>query len=93
MKKKTKERYPTTRIQYKNVKKYDRTQFDDFCSKIYAEGYQDGSSSVPQIDSGAVMAAVQTVKGIGVKRLAQIEAAVSALFSTGNGGAADGSRN
>ncbi len=39
------------------------------------------------------MAAVQTVKGIGVKRLAQIEAAVSALFSTGNGGAADGSRN
>ncbi len=53
----------------------------------------DGSSSVPQIDSGAVMAAVQTVKGIGVKRLAQIEAAVSALFSTGNGGAADGSRN
>ncbi len=93
MKQKTKGRYPTTRTQYKDVKKYDRTQFDDFCTKIYAEGYQDGSSSVPQTDVGTIMAAVQTVKGIGEKRLVQIEAAVSALFNTGNGGAANGGRN
>lgn len=93
MKQKTKGRYPTTRTQYKDVKKYDRAQFDAFCSKIYADGYRDGGSSVPQIDSGAVMAAVQTVKGIGAKRLAQIEVAVSVLFDTGNGGAANGSGN
>lgn len=83
MKKKAGRTYMTTRAQYKNAKKYDHTQFDAFCTGIYAEGYRDGRDSVPGADIKQVMAAIQTVKGIGEKRLGQIEAAVQELFRVG----------
>lgn len=63
------------------MKKFDHSQLDDFCTRIYQEGYRDGRDSVPGADIKQVMAAIQTVKGIGEKRLGQIEAAVSGLFS------------
>lgn len=81
MKRKTNGRYLTTRAQFKCVKKFDHSQLDDFCTRIYQEGYRDGRDSVPGADIKQVMAAIQTVKGIGEKRLGQIEAAVSGLFS------------
>ena len=65
------------------AKKYDHAQFDAFCTGIYAEGDRDGRDSVPGADIKQVMAAIQTVKGIGEKRLGQIEAAVQELFRAG----------
>lgn len=80
MKKKASRKYMTTRAQYKAAKSYDHGQFDEFCSNIYIEGFKDGKNSVQGADLTAVMTAIRTVKGIGDKRLAQIEAIVSTLF-------------
>ena len=81
MKRKTDGKYMTTRAQYKDVKKFDHSQLDAFCTKIYQDGYKDGRESVPAADITEVMEKIRTVKGIGEKRLAQIEMAVSELFS------------
>ena len=79
--------YATTRAQYKAAKKYDHAQFDDFCATIYTEGVKDGRASVPGADLTEIMAAIKAVKGIGEKRLAQIETAVAVLFEPEKGGA------
>ena len=75
------EKYMTTRSQYKKAKKYDHGQFDEFCSKIYEEGFKDGAASVPGIDLSDVVTAIQMVKGIGNKRLEQIRAAIENLYN------------
>lgn len=80
LKKKNNRKYMTTRATYKEVKKKDHAEFDAFCTNVYAEGFEEGRKSVPGVDIQDVMAAIKTVKGIGEKRLAQIEAAVSVLF-------------
>lgn len=80
MKKKASRKYMTTRAQYKAAKSYDHGQFDEFCSNIYIEGFKDGKNSVQGADLTAVMTVIRIVKGIGDKRLAQIEAIVSTLF-------------
>ena len=81
MKRKRNGRYTTTRAQYKEVKKFDHAQLDEFCTRIYLEGIKDGRASVPGTDLTAVMEQIKNVKGIGEKRLAQIEAAVGTLFT------------
>ncbi len=80
MKKKPNQKYMTTRVQYKAAKQYDHEQFDAFCTNIYVEGFKDGANSVKGADITDVMERIKTVKGIGEKRLAQIETEVSALF-------------
>ncbi len=81
MKRKANGRYMTTRVQYKAVKKYDHAQLNEFCTHIYQEGIKDGRESAPQVDLAQIMAQIQMVKGIGKKRLAQIETAVGTLFT------------
>lgn len=41
-------KYVTTRKVYKAVKKYDHQQFDDFCTRVYMNGYEDGKKSSPR---------------------------------------------
>lgn len=83
MKKKPNRKYMTTRTQYKAAKSYDHAQFDAFCTDIYAEGYKDGVNSVKGADITDVMERIKTVKGIGEKRLSQIETAISSLLDDG----------
>lgn len=80
-------RYTTTRTLYKDVKKFDHAQFDNFCTGIYLEGFKAGKASVEAmaVDAKAVMEAVGAVKGIGEKRMALIGAAINALFQAGTG--------
>ena len=40
--------YTTTREVYKTVKKYDHQQFDEFCTRIYTNGFNDGKKSVTE---------------------------------------------
>ena len=81
MKAKPSKQYMTTRVQYKKAKKYDHGQFDLFCSKIYEEGFNDGAASVSSVGLKDVISAIQTVKGIGEKRLELIKAAAEVLFN------------
>ncbi len=80
MKRKTDGKYLTTRAQYKDVKKFDHSQLDAFCTKIYQEGYKDGMESVPGADMNEVMEKIRGGKGIGEKRRARIEAEGAALL-------------
>lgn len=80
MKRKVNGAYLTTRETYKKVKKFDHQQLDEFCTKIYTEGYQDGAEAAPGVDLKEVIAGIGTVKGIGATHMERIKAALADLF-------------
>mgnify|MGYP000788324800 FL=1 len=63
--KKQKDRYLINRVMYKNIKKYDHQQMEEFLTDIYKNGYQDGRESVPGIELEDVKTALRGTKGIG----------------------------
>lgn len=85
MKRRNNGRYTTTRNTYKSVKKYDHAQFDEFCTRVYAEGFKDGVESVPGVDIKEVTARIATVKGIGAVKMAKIREAMEDLFAPQDG--------
>lgn len=83
--------YTTTREVYKTVKKYDHQQFDEFCTRIYANGFNDGKKSVTEkpvktITDEQLMEVIGEVKGAGPALRGKIKEAIEAKFgSIGNG--------
>lgn len=73
-----------TREVYKAVKKYDRQQFDTFCTEVYKSGYEDGYAAgfknCPGVDIGKVYEVIANTKGIGPVKLAEIKASIEAEF-------------
>lgn len=69
-----------TREIYKNVKKFDRQQFNGFCTDMYKYGYEDGRESVPGVELEEVMAAVASARGVGKRTLDNIRNRVEQLF-------------
>lgn len=76
-------KYLSTRKVYKDVKKMDHQQFDDFCTGIYREGFNDGRESVPGIDIAQVKETILGVKGIGEKKVQSIMDALEEKFEGG----------
>lgn len=70
-----------TREVYKNVKKFDRQQFQSFCKDLYGFGFEDGRASVPGVDVGKIYETIAAIKGIGPKKLEEIKAAVDGGFN------------
>lgn len=62
--KKQKDRYLINRVMYKNIKKYDHQQMEEFLTDVYKNGYQDGRESVPGIELEDVKSALRGTKGI-----------------------------
>lgn len=83
-----------TREVYKAVKKYDRGQFDTFCTTLYQNGHNDGynkgyeagCASVANIKADKLLEVIAATKGIGPVKLAEIKANIEAAFG-GNGNA------
>ena len=75
-----------TREIYKNVKKFDRQQFQNFCKDLYGYGFEDGRASVPSVDLTEIYDAIGSIKGIGSKKLEEIKASVEAVFTGGTDG-------
>ena len=73
-------KYVTTRTVYKAVKKYDHQQFDEFCTKVYMNGYKDGKEAVPGVDVEEILKAVSDVKGVGPTLAGKIRTAVNEVF-------------
>ena len=69
-----------TRDIYKSVKKFDRQQFTNFCTDIYKFGFEDGRASVPGIDVKKILEVIAATKGIGPKKLEEIQANIEAAF-------------
>lgn len=83
--------YTTTREVYKTVKKYDHQQFDEFCTRIYTNGFNDGKKAVTEkpikaINGEQLMEVIGDVKGVGPALKGKIKNAIEAkLGSIGNG--------
>lgn len=73
-------KYVTTRAVYKAVKKYDHQQFDEFCTRVYMNGYEDGKKAVPGVDVEEMLKAVSDVKGVGPALAGKIRVAVNEVF-------------
>ena len=73
-------KYVTNRTVYKAVKKYDHQQFDEFCTRVYMNGYKDGKKDVPGVDIEDMLKAVSNVKGVGPALAGKIRTAVNELF-------------
>ena len=69
-----------TREIYKDVKRFDRQQFTNFCKSLYGYGYEDGRASVPGIDIEKVYEVLAKTKGVGPVKLKEIKKNIDAAF-------------
>lgn len=63
--KRAKDRYLINRTRYKDIKRYDHQQMEDFLTEVYKNGFIDGEASVTGVELQDVEKALQDVKGIG----------------------------
>lgn len=78
--------YITNRTVYKAVKKYDHKQFDDFCKRMYNEGYSAGlkqpaAEPEPSVSIEEVLGVIGEVKGVGPALAGKIKAAVDNMIA------------
>lgn len=78
--KKAKDRYLINRTRYKDIKRYDHQQMEDFLTEVYKNGYEDGKESVPGVELQDVEKALQDVKGIGPVVWNRINERLAELF-------------
>lgn len=48
--KRAKDKYMINRTKYKDIKRYDHKQMEDFLTDVYKNGYADGRSSRGSVD-------------------------------------------
>lgn len=57
-----------TRKQYKEIKKMDRQQMEDFLAKVYVQGYEDGKEAAEMADFKIkLVQLLEKTKGVGPK--------------------------
>lgn len=78
--KRAKDKYMINRTKYKDVKRYDHKQMEDFLTDVYKNGYADGKESVPGVELQDVEKALQDVKGIGPVVWNRIKERLAELF-------------
>lgn len=78
--KKAKDRYLINRTRYKDIKRYDHQQMEDFLTEVYKNGFIDGEASVTGVEIQDVEAALKDVKGIGPVVWNRINERLAELF-------------
>ena len=78
--KKAKDRYLINRTRYKDIKRYDHQQMEDFLTEVYKNGFIDGEESVTGVELHDVEKALQDVKGIGPVVWNRINERLAELF-------------
>lgn len=69
------------REQYKNVKRMDHKQMENFIVNMYNEGYEDGKAAAgKRVKPSDIAAALVDIKGVGTKKAAEIMAVVNKLY-------------
>lgn len=69
-------KFELNRKVYKNIKKMDHNQMNNFMKSMYDSGFKDGQASVPSLDINLIEKALLSVKGIGEKKAADILVAI-----------------
>lgn len=64
--------YELNRKEYKEVRKMDHRQMNDFCSRIYKKGYEAGKKDSAGLSATGLREVVLGVKGIGEKKAEDI---------------------
>lgn len=77
---KEKGKYLINRTMYKDIKKFDHQQMENFLTDVYKSGYQDGEASVTRVELQDVEVALQEVKGIGSVVWGRIKVHLEDLF-------------
>ena len=78
--KRAKDKYMINRTKYKDIKRYDHQQMEDFLTDVYKNGYVDGKESVTGVELQDVEAALKDVKGIGPVGWNRIQERLAELF-------------
>ena len=78
--KKAKDRYLINRTRYKDIKRYDHQQMEDFLTEVYKNGFIDGEESVTGVELQDVETALRDVKGIGPVVWNRINERLAELF-------------
>lgn len=78
--KRAKDKYMINRTKYKDIKRYDHQQMEDFLTDVYKNGYIDGKESVTGVELQDVEAALKDVKGIGPVVWNRIKEHLAELF-------------
>ncbi len=78
--KRAKDKYMINRTKYKDIKRYDHQQMEDFLTDVYKNGYVDGKESVTGVELQDVEAALKDVKGIGPVVWNRIKEHLAELF-------------
>ena len=78
--KRAKDKYMINRTKYKDIKRYDHQQMEDFLTDVYKNGYADGKESVTGVELQDVEKALQDVKGIGPVVWNRIKERLAELF-------------
>ena len=78
--KKAKDRYLINRTRYKDIKRYDHQQMEDFLTEVYKNGFIDGEASVTGVELQDVEAALKDVKSIGPVVWHRIKERMDELF-------------
>ena len=78
--KKAKDRYLINRTRYKDIKRYDHQQMEDFLTEVYKNGFIDGEESVTGVELQDVETALRDVKGIGPVVWNRIKERLTELF-------------
>lgn len=78
--KRAKDKYMINRTKYKDIKRYDHQQMEDFLTDVYKNGYVDGKESMTGVELQDVEAALKDVKGIGPVVWNRIQERLAELF-------------
>lgn len=78
--KRAKDKYMINRTKYKDIKRYDHKQMEDFLTDVYKNGYADGKRIRARSRAQDVEAALKDVKGIGPVVWNRIKERLAELF-------------
>lgn len=81
--KRAKDKYMINRTKYKDIKRYDHKQMEDFLTDVYKNGYADGKESVPGVELQDVEKSAAGRQGHRADRVEQNQGAPGRAFQKG----------
>lgn len=77
--------YTLSREMYRGIKQMNATEMGTFLGNVFDEGFQAALKNTNNITTEDLHKAIGTVKGIGEKRMAEIDEAIKNLFEERRG--------
>ena len=79
------EKVKLTRDQYRNFKSMNHKQMEEFVTKMYNKGVEDGRKAAePKVKISDIAVAITEVRGIDTQKAAEVMSAISNLYSCKN---------